>query len=179
VAPPIDAADRWRRHATRIVALAWLLGLSTILPWFARNTILPAGDGHLEILNAWTNGRAVAPTGDGWAGPLRVVPWGALFVAVAAAGVIGATLAKRRSPGDPAARLPVLICLGSAGLGLLMVALAWIGAATGVDTDVIPMFGAVIAALVLAGWLAIAVAMLRAQRSATSEPGARPRGART
>ena len=113
MAPPMDAEGRWRRHATRIVALSWLLGLSTILPWFARNTILPADDGHLEILNAWTNGQAVAAAGDGWAGPLRVVPWGALFVAVAGAGVICATLAKRRAPSDPAARLPVLVCIGA------------------------------------------------------------------
>lgn len=179
MATPLDAEGRWRRHATRIVALSWLLGLSTILPWFARNTILPADDGHLEILNAWANGRAVAAAGDGWAGPLRVVPWGALFVAVAGAGVICATLAKRRAPSDPGSRMPVLVCIGAAGLGLVMVALAWIGAGTGVDTDVLPMFGVIIAVLVLAAWLATAVAMLRVHRSEAAAPGSRPRGART
>src|SRR5688572_26533181 len=140
----MDAVGRWRRHGTRIAPLAWLVGLSTILPWFARNTILPADGGHLEILNAWTPGRAGAATGDGWAGPLREVPWGVLIVAVAVAGAVGALLAKRQAPGEPAARVPVLLCVASAALGLVVVALAWAGAASGADTSVMPMFGAAI-----------------------------------
>jgi hypothetical protein len=163
VAQATDAGERWRKQWTRIASLAWLAGLSTILPWFARTTILPADDGHLEILNAWTPGRAVAAAGDGWAGPLREVPWGALIVAVAAAGVVGALLAKRRTPGEPGARTPVLICAGSAGAGLLIVGLAWAGAASGVDTSVMPMFGAVIAFVVLVTWLGLAVAVLRSR----------------
>jgi hypothetical protein len=175
VTQPTDLEGRWRRHATRITSLALLVGMSTILPWFARTTILPAGDGHLEILNAWTPGRAVAETGDGWAGPLREVPWGALVVAVAVAGAVGALLAKRRAPGEPAARMPVLICVASAGLGLVLVGLAWAGAASGVDTSVMPMFGAGIAFVVLVIWLALAVAMLRANRAGPAAPNPNPR----
>jgi hypothetical protein len=165
VTQPLDANGRWRRHCTRITSLALLVGMSTILPWFARTTTLPADDGHLEILNAWTPGRAVAATGDGWAGPLREVPWGVLIVVVAVAGAVGAVLAKRRTPGEPAARLPVLICVASAGLGLVLIGLAWAGAASGADTSVMPMFGAAIAFVALVSWLALAVAMLRVQRA--------------
>jgi hypothetical protein len=175
VTQPLDAEGRWRRRATRISSLALLLGLSTILPWFARNTILPADDGHLEILTAWTPARAVAATGDGWAGPLREVPWGALFVAVAVAGAVGAMLAKRRTPGEPAARVPVLVCVASAGLGLVLIGLAWTGAASGADTAVLPMFGAAIAFVVLVIWLALAVAMLCANRAGPPAPGPNPR----
>jgi len=106
VAEPTDAEQRWRKRCTYITSLAVLVGLSTILPWFARNTILPAGDGHLEFLSPWTPGRAVAPSGDGWAGPLRTLPWGVFFAVVALAGAVGGTLAKRRAPGDAAARWP-------------------------------------------------------------------------
>jgi len=132
VAEPTDAEQRWRKRCTYITSLAVLVGLSTILPWFARNTILPAGDGHLEFLSPWTPGRAVAPSGDGWAGPLRTLPWGVFFAVVALAGAVGGTLAKRRAPGDAAARWPVVISVVAAGVGVLMVPLVWIGAATGV-----------------------------------------------
>jgi hypothetical protein len=172
---PVDADGRWRRNGTWISSLALLLGLSTILPWFARNTILPADDGHLEFLTAWTPGRAVAATGDGWAGPLREVPWGWLIIAVAVAGTVGAHLAKRRAAGEPAARVPVLICVASAGLGLVLIALAWTGAASGADTSVMPMFGAAIAFGALVIWLVLAVTMLRANRAGPPAPGPTPR----
>jgi hypothetical protein len=178
VAEPTDTELRWRKRCTHITSLAVLVGLSTILPWFARNTILPAGDGHLEILSAWTPGRAVAPAGDGWAGPLRVLPWGAFFAAVALAGAVGGVLAKRRPPGDRAARWPTLISVAAAGVGLLMVPLVWMGAATGVDTDTLPMFGLAIAVLALVAWLVLAIGVLRMHRRAAAAPAPPGRPAR-
>jgi len=178
VAEPTDAEQRWRKRCTYITSLAVLVGLSTILPWFARNTILPAGDGHLEFLSPWTPGRAVAPSGDGWAGPLRTLPWGVFFAVVALAGAVGGTLAKRRAPGDAAARWPVVISVVAAGVGVLMVPLVWIGAATGVDTDTLPMFGVAIAVLALVAWLALAVGALRMHRDAAAAPAAPDRPAR-
>jgi hypothetical protein len=174
VAQSTDVEDRWRTHGTRLASAIALAGMATILPWFARTTLLPADDGHLEILTAWSPAKAVAATGDGWAGPLRTLPWGALFVAVAAIGIVGAVLAKRRAPGEPGARTPLMVCAGSAGLGAVLVVLAWIGAATGVDTDVTPMFGVVLTMVALAGWLWLAVAMLRTHRR-TPAPATRPR----
>jgi hypothetical protein len=136
--------------------------VDTALPWFARTTILPAGDGHLEVLNAWMAGAAVAPAGSGPAGPLRAVPWGLLILAVAAAGLAGGRLARRRATGRPGARRAALACTGSAALGVVFVGLAWTGAAAGVDTAVLPRAGVVVALAVLAGWLAVGGTMLRA-----------------
>ena len=173
MAEPTDAESRWRRQGTRLASLAALAGMATILPWFSRTTDVAADDQRLEILTAWSPANAVAATGDGWAGPLRTVPWGALIVAVAVAGLVGALLAKRRAPGDRAARTPLLVCAASAGLGLILVVLAWIGAATGVDTDTIPMFGAMIAAVAMGIWLALAIGMLRTKPAAPA-PSGRP-----
>jgi hypothetical protein len=173
VAEPTEAESRWHRQGTRVASLASLAGMATILPWFSRTTEVAADDRRLEILTAWTPAKAVAASGDGWAGPLRTVPWGVLFVAVAAAGLICALLAKRREPGGPGSRTPLLVCAGSAILGLILVVLAWIGAATGVDTDAMPMFGVVIAIVAVAIWLGLAITMLRT-RPATPAPGTRP-----
>jgi hypothetical protein len=174
VAEPTEAESRWHKQGTRLASLAAVAGMATILPWFSRTTDVAPDDRRLEILTAWAPAKAVAATGDGWAGPLRTVPWGALLVAVAVAGLVGALLAKRRAPGDPGARTPLLVCAGSAGLGLVVVVLAWIGAATGVDTDTIPMFGAMIAAVALGIWLALAVAMLRTRPPAPAPSGRPP-----
>lgn len=175
MAEQMDAAGRWRTRGTRLASLAALVGMATILPWFSRTTVLAADDERLEILTAWAPGKAVPASGDGWAGPLRTVPWGVLFVAVAAVGVVCALLAMRRSAGEPGARTPLLVCAGAAGLGLVLVPLAWIGAATGVDTKAMPMFGAMIAVVALAAWLGLAIAMLRTGRAAPA-PGTRPSG---
>jgi hypothetical protein len=95
------------------------------------------------------------------------------YAAVALAGAVGGLLAKRRSPSDAAARWPVLICVAAAGVGLLMVPLVWMGAATGVDTDTLPMFGVAIAVLALVAWLVMAIGVLRMHRRAAAAP-ARP-----
>jgi hypothetical protein len=155
---PKDAPRRWRRHGLTVAILGGFLALATVLPWFARTTILPAGDGHLEVLNAWMSGEAVAPAGSGPAGPLRTVPWGPLLLAVAVAGVVGGLLARRWPP----RRGVVLACFASAGLGLLFAGLAWAGAAAGIDTAVVPQAGGVVAVAILVAWLAVAGTMLRA-----------------
>jgi hypothetical protein len=153
---------QWRRNGLIVVVLAAVLAVDTVLPWFGRTTILPAGDGHLEVLNAWMTGEAVAPAGSGPAGPLRTVPWGLLMLAVAAGGVVSGLLARRRVPGRPGARTAGLACTWTAALGVVAVALAWAGAAAGVDTSVQPWPGVVVALAVLTGWLVAGGAMLRA-----------------
>src|SRR5688572_20016481 len=101
----MDAERRWQRHGIQIVVLGVLLALSTVLlPWFDRTTILPAGDGHREVLIAWMSGDAVAPAGSGPFGLLRVVPWGLLLVLAAIAGAAGGLAARRRPITDPTAR---------------------------------------------------------------------------
>ena len=155
-----EAAPHRRRHASAIVILAVVLALDTLVPWFSRTTILPAGDGHLEVLNAWMSGWAVAPVGSGPFGPLRAVPWGALLVAVAVAGIAGGVLARR----TPRHRAAALTCAAAAVAGLLCTALAWVAAAAGADTDTLPHVGVIVAFALLAAWLWAAMRLVRDAR---------------
>ncbi|MDP9816736.1 hypothetical protein [Spirilliplanes yamanashiensis] len=155
-----ETAPPRRRHATAVVVLAAVLALDTVLPWFSRTTILPAGDGHLEVLNAWMSGWAVAPVGSGPLGPLRAVPWGLLLLAVAVAGIAGGVLA-RRTPGHRAA---ARTCVVAAAAGLVCTVLSWMAAAAGTDTDTLPHVGVIVALALLAAWLLAATALLRAAR---------------
>ncbi len=160
MASPYAVQRRWRHQGLIIAVLGTVLTIDTVVPWFARVTILPAGDGHLEVLNAWMSGRAVAPTGSGPAEPLRAIPWIVLILAAALTGITSGLLARHRPPGQHGSRTAALTCAGSAVLGLTSVALAWVGAAAGVDTTVTPHVGVLVAIAVLATWLAVAGAML-------------------
>jgi hypothetical protein len=162
------ASDPWRRYGRIVMVLAVVLVVTSIvLPWFARITDLPADDDHLEELTLWMTGTAIGDAGTGWADPLRVVPWGALLLIVAVAG-FWAGLQARRVPG----REPRMarVATWSAVAGFALTGLAWVGAADGRDTEVFPHLGFVVGVLVLGGWLASGLAMLRLARRPPAAP---------
>jgi|RhiMethySRZTD1v2_1073278.scaffolds.fasta_scaffold05559_12 amino acid transporter len=155
-------SDSWRRRGRFVAILAvGLVATSILLPWFARITDLPADDDHMEELTLWMTGQAIGDAGTGWADPLRVVPWGAFMLLVSVAG-FWTGLQARRVAGP--ARGVAHTAIWSAVAGFAFTALAWIGAADGRDTQAVPHIGFVVGILMLGGWLAAGLAMLRLTR---------------
>jgi FtsH-binding integral membrane protein len=155
-------SDPWRRHGRILMILTVVLVVtSVVLPWFARISDLPADDDHTEELTLWMTGDAIGHAGPGWADPLRLVPWGALLLVAAIAG-FWAGLQARRVSGR--ARGIARAAIWSAVAGFVLTGLAWVGAADGRDTQVVPHVGFVVGVLVLGGWLATGLAMLRLAR---------------
>lgn len=155
-------SDPWRRYGRLVTILAVVLvATSVLVPWFARITDLPADDEHMEELTLWMTGKAIGDAGAGWADPLRVVPWGALMLLVSIAGC-WAGLRAWRVAGR--ARGVAHTATWSAVAGFVLTGLAWVGSADGRDTESFPHVGFVVAMLVLGGWLAIGLAMLRLAR---------------
>lgn len=163
-----DPHLRWRSHGMVVATLSVvLLATAVMVPWFARITDLPADDDHMEELTAWMNGQAIGDAGAGWADVLRVVPWGIALLIVSIVG-FWAGIRARRAPGRD--RTVARAAVWSAAAGFAVTGLAWVGAAYGADTRVVPHLGLLIAVFVLVGWLVTGVAMLRLSRAASAVP---------